>query len=274
MTDDAISRDARPSLSRGLVGRLTGWGVASTRAGEARATQVRDFDQAPGRAVSHERRVAPGSSQPKASCSRTRRRASPLDSVIYSNGPVNGTVDAWTINYGYVVANSLHAWQPQYGQRIRLPRLGVSRRHPLTVDWSITSDPLAVPRYGSGTASVTSTFISSNQYGYDIDKISASGLNVTVTPGSTYWINLQNASVPSGDPVFWDENSGVGCQSQGCPSQAVESAVGTIPSEAFDVTTNASTAASRHHLPALVQEGVCRSSTTSPTTRAPTPRRA
>ena len=31
---------------------------------------------------------------------RTKRRTSPLDSVIYSNGPANGSVDAWTINFG------------------------------------------------------------------------------------------------------------------------------------------------------------------------------
>ena len=51
-----------------------------------------------------------------------------------------------------------------------------------------------------------------------------------------YWLNLQNATVPSGDPVYWDENSGAGCASAGCPSQASESAVGSIPSEAFEIT--------------------------------------
>ena len=88
----------------------------------------------------------------------------------------------------------------------------------------------------SAAANLTDQFISTNQFGYDIDKISATGLNVSLTSGQTYWINLQNASVPSGDPVFWDENSGVGCQSPGCPSQAYESSVGTIASEAFDIT--------------------------------------
>ena len=43
----------------------------------------------------------------------------------------------------------------------------------------------------------------------------------------TYWVNLQNASVPSGDPVFWDENSG--------PSMASTNEVGTIPSESFTI---------------------------------------
>jgi PEP-CTERM motif len=49
--------------------------------------------------------------------------------------------------------------------------------------------------------------------------------------------------------VYWDENSGGGspfpgcvrcfrytCKGTGCPSQASESAIGTIPSEAFTIT--------------------------------------
>jgi uncharacterized repeat protein (TIGR03803 family) len=35
--------------------------------------------------------------------------------------------------------------------------------------------------------------------------------------------------------VYWDENSGVGCESSGCPSLAQENSVGTIPSESFTI---------------------------------------
>jgi uncharacterized repeat protein (TIGR03803 family) len=161
----------------------------------------------------------------------SRGRPLPQDEVIYENGPVNGTTDAWTINFGYVVSDSftgggvdgfdIWVWE--------FPGDTVT-----SVDWSITSDPNGGTVYGSGTASVTDTFISTNQYGYNIDKISASGLNAG--GGGTVYLNLQNAVIPSGDPVYWDENSGQGCHSGGCPSQAVESGVGTIPSEAFDIT--------------------------------------
>jgi len=34
--------------------------------------------------------------------------------------------------------------------------------------------------------------------------------------------------VPSGDPVYWDENSG--------PSQAFQNTLGSIPSESFTIT--------------------------------------
>ena len=50
---------------------------------------------------------------------------------------------------------------------------------------------------------------------------------------ATYWLNLQNATVPSGDPVYWDQNNGVKCSGLLCPLAASENAVGTIPPEAF-----------------------------------------
>ena len=155
----------------------------------------------------------------------------------YENGPINGTTDAWTINFGYIVSDSylsdgstvtgfqFGAWE--------LPGDTLS-----SVDWSITSAENGGTVFGSGTASgsnLTDKYISTNQFGYNVDGISVSGLNVAEVSGATYWLNLQNAAVPSGDPVYWDENSGAGCKSNGCPSQASESAIGTIASEAFTI---------------------------------------
>ena len=156
----------------------------------------------------------------------------------YDNGPINGTTDAWTINFGYIVSDSYVS----DGSTVTGFQIGVWEFPGDTlssIDWSITSAENGGTTFGSGTASggnVSDTFISTNQYGYDIDKISVSGLNVHEVSGATYWLNLQNASVPSGDPVYWDENSGVGCGGTGCPSSASESAVGTIPGEAFTIT--------------------------------------
>ncbi len=155
----------------------------------------------------------------------------------YDNGPINGTTDAWTINFGYIVSDSYVA----SGSNVTNFSFGVWEFPGDTmtsVDWSITLGENSGNVFGSGTASganLTDTFISTNQFGYDIDKISVTGLNVPELSGVKYWLNLQNAAVPSGDPVFWDENSGVGCGGSGCPSQASESAVGTIASEAFTI---------------------------------------
>jgi|SRR5271165_371138 len=170
--------------------------------------------------------------------------AIPAWAQTYDNGPINGTTDAWTINFGYIVSDTFVApsntvtgfsfgvWE--------FPGDSMS-----SVDWSITSGENSGTVFGSGTAtkgagsggSLSDNFVSTNQFGYDIDTITVTGLNVPTTSGSgsTYWLNLQNAAVPSGDPVFWDENSGKGCGGSGCPSQASESSVGTIASEAFTI---------------------------------------
>ena len=157
----------------------------------------------------------------------------------YNNGPINGTVNAWPFDFGFTLSDSfvadnnavtgfmLGTWE--------YPGDALS-----SVQWSITSGPNGGTVYGSGTASgknLADQFISTNQKGFDIDLVTISGLNVAVTAGTTYWLNLDDASVPSGDPVYWDENSGVGCTSPGCPSQAEESLVGTIPSESFTINT-------------------------------------
>ena len=162
---------------------------------------------------------------------------------LYDNGPINGTVNAWTINYGFLLADtftlsnnskvggfSFGAWEFA-GDRLT------------SVDWLITQFADGGTIYGSGTASgsnLTDTFISVNQYDYDIDNITVTGLNVPLLSGKTYWLNLENAMVPSGNPVFWDENSGVGCGGDdgmggGCPSIASPGGTGTDPSEAFTI---------------------------------------
>jgi len=160
----------------------------------------------------------------------------------YDNGPINGTTDAWTINFGYIVSDTFTAGSSFSGFQFgvwEFPGDVLS-----SVDWSVTTGENSGTTLGSGTASganLTDKFISTNQFGYNIDVISVTGSVNGLTSGSTYWLNLQNAAVPSGDPVFWDENSGAGCKGGGCPSQASESSVGTIASEAFTISGGSGT---------------------------------
>jgi len=165
------------------------------------------------------------------------------DTNFYDNGPINGTTDAWTINFGYVVSDTFNTGGYSSVSNFQIGVWEFPGDVMSSLDWSITTGENSGTVLGSGTASganLSDTFLSSNQYGYNVDQITVTGLNVAVTENSTYWLNLQNAAVPSGDPVYWDENSGTGCGGTGgganCPSLASESAVGTIPSEAFTVS--------------------------------------
>ncbi len=155
--------------------------------------------------------------------------------TAYENGPINGTTDAWTINFGYVVSDTFTLSQSYQTFSVDAGVWEFPGDTVLTVDWSITQTENGTGV--GGTANVTDTFISTNQYGYNVDKIHFNTPVGQLNAG-TYWLNLFNATVASGDPVYWDENSGAGCKSGGCPSSASESAVGTIPGEAF--TINAS----------------------------------
>jgi hypothetical protein len=161
---------------------------------------------------------------------------------LYDNGPINGTTDAWTINFGFELANSFTLLNNSTvsGFTFGVWEYGGDRLS--SVDWLISQYPDGGTVYGSGTASgsnLTDRFLSVNQYGYDIDNITVTGLDVPLLSGKTYWLTLQNASVPSGNPVYWDENSGAGCGGDdghggGCPSIA-SPGEGTDPSEAFTI---------------------------------------
>ena len=162
--------------------------------------------------------------------------------VLYDNGPINGTVDAWTINFGYIVSDTFTLLNNSTVGGFNFGDWEFPGDTLTSVDWSITSRENGGTLLASGTASgqnLIDQFISLNQYGYDIDEIHVSGLNVPLN-AATYWLNLQNALVPSGDPVYWDENSGVGCggdngKGGSCPSMPSENSVGTIASESFTV---------------------------------------
>ena len=140
---------------------------------------------------------------------------------LYENGPINGNDNGWGISGGEITSDSINL-NTSRSNVYSIP-LGVWEFPGDTLtslDWSFTAQENGGTVYGSGTASgasLTDTFISTNTFGYNIDLVTISGLNVNLSAG-TYWLNLQNAQTPSGSPVYWDENSGVGCSSPGCPS--------------------------------------------------------
>src|SRR5271166_6015244 len=90
---------------------------------------------------------------------------------IYDNGPINGTTDAWTINFGYIVSDSYIS----DGTTVTGFMFGVWEFPGdvlSSVQWSITSAENGGTTFGSGTATgknVADSFISTNQFGYDVD---------------------------------------------------------------------------------------------------------
>jgi hypothetical protein len=153
--------------------------------------------------------------------------------TVYNNGPINGDSDGWTINSGFVVSDSFTVSQ------------GTSHINGIVFgDWifpgdilesvevSITSQEFGGTTYFDQQVNFTASDCGANSYGYDVCTETGTFNGPTLGNG-TYWLNLQNAIVNNGDPVYWDENSG--------HSTASENSIGTIPSESFTVLGSSST---------------------------------
>ena len=154
--------------------------------------------------------------------------AVPAFAQSYNNGPINGTTDAWTINFGYVVSDTFVVTPNATVDGVEWGLWEFPGDSVSSMSFTVTSGESGGTQYYTFVGSPNSdSFISTNQYGYDIDVVVVTNINITLNNGGTYWLNVFNAAVPSGDPVYWDENSG--------PSSASESSVGTIPSEAFTI---------------------------------------
>ena len=152
--------------------------------------------------------------------------------TIYNNGPINGTTDAWTVNFGFVVSDTFTI--PAGGGTITGLNFGAWMFPGDDIhigDVFITSSEFGGTTYFDGTINFTVSDCSTNQYGYSVCTESGR-LGPVNLAGGTYWLSLENFE-DVGDPLYWDENSG--------PSQASENTIGTIPSEAFTLLGTSST---------------------------------
>jgi len=164
---------------------------------------------------------------------------------LYDNGPINGQNYAWTINYGWVVSNTfnLTTCNQGWGQSCNINGLAFGAwLFPgdvlESVEVSITSSEFGGTTYFDQVVNLVQSNCFGTQYQgtpYDVCTETASagwGGWVNLING-TYWLNLDNAVVNTGDPVYWDENEG--------PSSASETETGTIPSESFTVFGSSNT---------------------------------
>ena len=160
--------------------------------------------------------------------------------VVYDNscgstGCSNGfNAIGWTIDFGFAVSDTfIDSGQAFSGIDFWVwadPGDSIT-----DVDWAIGTSAFGND-IASGTAAVTTTTLFTNNDGYNIqqDWFGIPGL----TLNGTYYLTLQNAVVPSGDPIYWDQSDG--------PSAAFESEIGSLAncgegasttcSESFDLT--------------------------------------
>ena len=182
----------------------------------------------------------PSASYKKPTDWRSGRGWLPQQNEIYDNGPIKGATDGWAINYGFAVSDTFTVTGTN-GATVTGLTFGAwlfPGDVAQSVEISITSSEFGGTTYFDGVVSFTQSDCSINQYDYNICVETSAGFNGPSLNSGTYWVNLQNAVVNDGSPLYWDENSGAGCESSGCPSLAEQTSIGTIPSEAFTITGN------------------------------------
>ncbi|MGB8885849.1 MAG: PEP-CTERM sorting domain-containing protein [Candidatus Korobacteraceae bacterium] len=155
--------------------------------------------------------------------------------TVYDNGPVNGQVDAWTINFGFSVSDTFHIVGGTRINNISFWAWVEPGDVASSVEVQISSTGYFGNELFDGTVSLTQSNCFTNNFGFDVCAESGNYFGPALNPGN-YYLTLSNATTLEGNPLYWDENSGVGCLSNGCPSSAQENTLGTIPSEAFTLS--------------------------------------
>ena len=151
--------------------------------------------------------------------------------IVYSNGPINGAINSWAINYGFAVSDSFTVLGGPNGTGYSLEDLHIGvwlfpGDVVNSVDMAIGSLAFGGPFQVLSAAGYSDLGI--NMYGYDVQQIDFTFASISLAPG-TYWVTLQNAVEGNfGDPIYWDENDGL--------SLAYLNTAGQIGSEAFWVT--------------------------------------
>ncbi len=164
---------------------------------------------------------------------------------LYSDGAVNATIDAYTINNGFVVSDSFglpsgdHSMQGFCFYAWVLPGDFLE-----SVEASVTSQPAGGTLYFDKTVNLDcSRYCAAGQpinggtCGTGITDVyrCTAEIDPIELEGGTYWLNLQNAASQLDGFVFWDQNNGRLCSGFKCPSLAFQDFSDTIPAETFDI---------------------------------------
>ena len=147
--------------------------------------------------------------------------------TIYSNGPTNGNTDAWTISFNTFIVSDTFQVANNNTEITGFTMADWLTPGSLlgTAELSITTGEAGGTSYFDQIVDFTQGSCTLNTLGYNVCNETTTFNGPTLNAG-TYWINIQNAST-TGDPAYWDENSG--------PASASENTVGSIPSESFTV---------------------------------------
>lgn len=144
---------------------------------------------------------------------------------LYDNGPTNGTIVGWTINFGFIVSDTFTLSSNSTVNGLTFAAWLFPGDVLQTVEVAVTSSEFGGTTYFDRTVNFTAGSCFSNG-GFNVCNETGMFPGINMNAG-TYWVNLFGAVVNTGDPVYWDENNG--------PSLSSESSDGSIGSESFTI---------------------------------------
>jgi hypothetical protein len=125
-------------------------------------------------------------------------------SVLYDNGPIDGTVNALFVDNGQAIGDTFTLSSAATVTGVTFGAWTASGQAITGIDWGITN-AYGVVAYNATAAVTDGPVLFTNGYGYDIstDSFSAGGLSLSA---GSYYLWLQNAT--GTNAAAWDVNNG------------------------------------------------------------------
>ncbi len=145
---------------------------------------------------------------------------------LYDNGATDGQDQAVPISFGFEFSDTFTLNSNSTLNGVNFAAWLFPGDVLETAEVSITSSEFGGTTYFDQTVSFAASGCFLNNFGFNVCNETGGFSGVGLNAG-TYWLNLQNGVVSSGDPVYWDLNGG--------PSEASNNSVGSLPSESFTI---------------------------------------
>jgi hypothetical protein len=146
--------------------------------------------------------------------------------VLYSDGPVDGQNDSWSISGSFWASDSFVLTAGATVNGAQFVSWNIPTDTMASVDWAILTGGPDISAggtiLGSGTANPANAFLFTNTSGFDIYNNTFSVGAIALGAG-TYWFELQNAVTAENGVGYWDMNGG--------PSSAWENMLGYVTSD-------------------------------------------
>jgi len=126
--------------------------------------------------------------------------------VLYTDGPINGSINAFELNYGCSYGTSFTLGSEAVVNEVNIGTWTNPGDTLQSLNWAITSS-LGGSVIASGNSAISSYTFHNSFAGYDINSVDFSVTPTDLAAG-TYYLQLSGAVTAQDHVCYWDENNG------------------------------------------------------------------